>query len=451
MRNASDYQLEESVIGCVLMDPRNLALLPSLASIEFMHAKSRATWDAIRNLESIGSPIDVTTIGDELARIGKLDAVGWSFLGECALCVPTVDNAIEYARRVKDRYLRRRVMESLAEIMTAAKDGALSGAELLSMTLAGVSVLDSESPDEARTIGEVIRRRILQLDEIARERATGQRSLSGVPTGIPELDERISGWQRGIVSIVAARPGMGKSSLSLATADACSARGIGCHVFSLEDTESAYADRTLSRESRVPAQTIRNTGLNATEQTDVARAYRELRARQGWLFDDRSGITAAEIVRSVRRHRRDNATQVVIIDYVQLVKPAHRGREITTHEALTEIIQTLADAAKQDNLAYVVMSQLNRAIESRTDRRPQLSDLRESGSLEERAKCVVGMYRGAAYTNAEPVEGIDYDQGSAEPTRGEFERMCQLLVLKNSNGRTGTVRATWMGPTMRLE
>src|SRR5690606_23382996 len=128
-------------------------------------------------------------------------------------------------------------------------------------------------------------------------------------------------------------------------------------------------------------------------------------SRGNWLFDDRSGISAQEIVRSVRRHRKQNNTKVVIVDYIQLVaKPSPR---MTAHEALSESITVFADAAKQDNVAYVVMSQLNREIERREDKRPQLSDLRESGSLEERSKCVVGLYRGAAY-GKKPKKGVDY-------------------------------------------
>ncbi len=452
--NAHDAQLEVSVLGAIFNRPENLALLPWLEIDHFTQLKAKATFEAMRNLESAGRPIDVTTVGDELTRVGKVDAVGWDFLGACTLSVPTTDNAIEYSRRLKDRHLRRRLLESLGEVIDSAKNGEQSGEDLLSMTLSACTLLDSEHPDEARTIGEVLRRRLLQLDEIARERATGQRSLTGAPTGIAELDDRTGGIQFGIVTIVAARPGMGKSSLGLAIADACSRRQpapIGVHVFSLEDTEAAYADRALSRESNVAAQTIRTCDLNIAQQNNVATAYRALRARTGWIFDDRSGITATEIVRSVRRHRRDNGTRVVIVDYIQLVKARQtQGRALTTHEALTEIVQTLADAAKQDGIAYVVMSQLNRAIEGRDDRRPQLSDLRESGSLEERAKCVIGMYRGSAYPNYEPQQDIDYT-GDRAPTREEFERMCQLIVLKNSNGRTGTVHARWTPPTMRLE
>jgi replicative DNA helicase len=140
------------------------------------------------------------------------------------------------------------------------------------------------------------------------------------------------------------------------------------------------------------------------------------------------------------------------VDYVQLVKHPLRKPRLSTHEALGEIITTLADAAKHDGIAYVVMSQLNRDIERRQDKRPQLSDLRESGSLEERAKCVIGLYRGSMYGDA--IKGIDWDpkwEGhDYSPGAEEHAAQVQLLVLKNSNGRTGTVFAHWNGPTTTI-
>lgn len=457
----ASIDLERAVIGAVLLRPDNLAILPTLEIPHFATYQAKQAWSAIRNLESKNQPIDLVTVADEILRMradhrddrtqGDRDSFNSevsAYLGECALTVPTTENAIEYARRIKDYALRRRLMETLAELLDEAKQSDTTGAELLTIALGGLSHLDAEQPEQTSLIGDVIKRRMQQLDEIARERALGLRSLSGYPTGVAKLDEKIGGWQAGIVSIVAARPGMGKSSLGLSTAEACSGHGFGVHVFSLEDTEQAYADRTMSRASGVPAESIRNCELNQLQMREMQSRIPLVAKRKNWLFDDRSGISAKEIVRSVRRHRKENGTKLVIVDYVQLI--AKPDRRQSAHEALSEIITTFADAAKQDKLAYVVMSQLNREIEKREDKRPMLADLRESGSLEERAKCVVGVYRGAAY-GKQPKKGIDYAKDQSPPNEFDFERTVQLLVLKNSNGRTGTVRAQWDGPTTRME
>jgi replicative DNA helicase len=452
MTDAID-QLEMSVIGAVLLDASVLSLLPSLETDDFQNWKPKSAWMAIRNLEAANAPIDLTTIGDELSKLGKLESVGFGWLGECAIKVPTVTNAIEYAKRLKDNALRIRLVQSLSEIAEAGRKGEATGGEMLSMALATTSRLDAEQPEDASLIGSIVQSRIREIERMEAERRNGGRALTGFATGVAKLDEKLGGWQPGIVSIIAARPAMGKSSLGLATADACSEHGEGAHVFSLEDTRQAYADRSMSRGSNVPAENIRNCNLNREQMGDLQNALRKLGRRQSWLFDDRSGITAEEIVRSVRRRKKDNKTKVVIVDYIQLVKKPHP--RMSTHEALGETITTFADAAKQDGLAYVVMSQLNREIEKRDDKRPLLSDLRESGSLEERSKCVIGVYRGSQY-KLPPTQGVDYEcDCSAKrcmhtPTDEQFAKQVQLIVLKNSNGRTGRITATWDGPTTKV-
>lgn len=458
--NEATHSLEASVLGAIFLDNGTLAQFPRLEVADFEHAKHRYVFAAIRNLENAGRPIDVVTVQAELARTG-VDAVDFGFLGELTLHCPTVDNAIEYVRQIRDASLSRRVRLALGDLLQ--QPGELGGAELLSMTMAALSKLDEDQPDTTAPIIELVKRRFKQLEQIAQERASGARTMTGFPTGVAALDDTIGGVQPGIVTIVAARPAMGKSSLGLAMADASSAKGFGAHLFSLEDTESAYADRTLSRTSEVSAERMRNANLQRGDLDGITRAMVGLRSRR-WLVDPRSAITADEIVRSVRRHRKANGTCVAIVDYVQLVKHPDRRPRLSTHEALGEIVSTLADAAKQDGIAYVVMSQLNRQVEQRQDKRPMLSDLRESGSLEERSKCVVAIYRGSVY--GYPVKGIDWEPGwhsnscrpgfcgsgchASAPSPEDHAAEVQLLVLKNSNGRTGTVFANWHGPTTRL-
>jgi replicative DNA helicase len=439
---SASNELEQSVIGAILIEPSTLSLLPSLETEDFQLLASKYAWQAIRNLESKGLPIDIVTIGDELGRQGVLDTVGFAWLGECATKVPTVANALEYARRIRESSLKTRLLRDLANLVATKDDAGISGPELLTLALKALTKFDAEQPEDSSTIGEIVMRRVKQLEQIAK----GEMQ-TGYPTGIAKLDAILGGWQPGIVSIVAARPAMGKSSLGLATADVATAAGYGVHLFSLEDTESAYADRSIARTSGIGAETIRGCQFKAGEMQSINDAMRKLGRRKGWIVDGRSGVSADEIVRSVRRRKRENDTRIVIVDYIQLVK---RPPRMSPHEALSEIITTLADAAKQDNLAYVVMSQLNRELEKRDDKRPQLSDLRESGSLEERSKCVVGVYRGAVYGDPKP--NIDFDPKCQKPpSKQEHESMVQLCILKNSNGRTGLVRASWTGATTRME
>ncbi len=197
----------------------------------------------------------------------------------------------------------------------------------------------------------------------------------------------------------------------------------------------------------MPVKNFRALSLTRDEYARLSPALGKLVKQEGWMVDDRSGMPADEIVRSVRRHAKRNKTRVVIVDYLQLVKRPNRVDN--PHQAITDNMNMLSDAAKQDDMAYVIASQLNRGVEQRADKRPQLSDLRESGSIEERAKCVVGIYRGAYY-NESPVPGVDFEEGEHAPTHDDFRRQVQLLVLKQSQGETGTVMASWNGPTVTM-
>lgn len=441
--------LEAAVLGAILLRPETIGELPRLEPDDFFDLRHKTVFTAMRNLEAKGVPVDMVTIEAEIAKwAGHGDTVDLGFLGLLALNVPTTDNALEYARQVREASLSRRVRLALGDAIDKGARLELSGGELLTLSMGLLSSIDEDQPDSATPIAKLAAKRFRQLEQLAQDRAAGKTGLNGYPTGVASLDAKIGGLQPGIVTIVAARPGMGKSSLGLSIADACSSGGFGVHVFSLEDTEESYSDRVLSRTSTIPAEVLRNSDLNKGQCDDVMRGSMGLRGRR-WIVDGRSGLTAEEIVRSVRRHKRNNASNVVIVDYVQLVKGAPRMQR---HEALTEIVTTLADAAKQDRMAYVVMSQLNRQIESRQDKRPQLADLRESGSLEERAKCVIGLYRGSYYGPA--TKGVDYHEDwpgyEYPPDEKEWPTVAQLCVLKNSNGRTGTAFATWDGPTTRL-
>jgi len=442
-------ELENAVIGGILLSPDTLVDLDWLEVEHFASFGARAAWRAIRNLEASGSPIDFVTVlqrmqHDRTTRgdSGDTDELE-TLLGECVRNVPDVAHVLDYATQVRDESISRNVRIELERIANAP---VTSGGELLSMAMAAISKLDTGLPEQTPTIHELVKRRMRQLEQIANDRANGTRTLTGFPTGIDKLDDLLGGWQSKIVSIVAARPAMGKSSLGLATADACSAAGFGVHLFSLEDTEEAYADRTVSRASGVPAEAMRNTTqLKREDIGSMARAVKGVAGRH-WLVDSRSGITADEVVRAVRKHRKANNTRVVLVDYIQLLRGQ---RNVSPHERLTDAITTLADAAKADDIAYVVMSQLNRDLEKRQDKRPMMSDLRESGSLEERAKCIVGVYRGRYYT-PHPVKDVDYPSGGQAPSAYDYERMVHLIVLKNNNGKTGPVFATFDGPTTRM-
>lgn len=448
-----NHNTEAAVLGSVLNWPAALRTIASLEVEDFAHPKHQAVFAAIRNLEAAGSSVDPITVEAELARVGKSESLGGlAFLAQLSMSNfggghaddPALANYVETLTRLR---VKRDTMMALSEAMDALADPAneddLDGEAATQYAIAALQRVNTRTADTTSSIGDIVVERMRQLHRIAEERESGRVALTGFPTGVLALDRILGGWQSEILHLVGARPGMGKSSMLLATVDACTEATIGTHSFILEDSRASQADRAIARLSEVPAKKLRSVELNRQEFLDIQNAVTRLRQRQGWIVEDKTTLTAEQIVRAVRRRAEKNKTRVVIVDYIQLVKK--RDWRMSEHEHLDEVSTTFMRAAKEDGMAYVVASQLNRECERRPNKRPTMADLRASGALEERAKCVVFPYRGSQYGDA--VEGIDYEKGEGYPS--DWETRIEYLVEKNSNGETGRVLGTWDGPTMR--
>ena len=439
MTKLYDPDAERALVGAALLDASVLDLV-ELPAESFLDLALRRVWAAMLALHVQDQPIDAITAAAQ-AQVPP------ALLSECALATPTAANAEHYAAIVREHALTRAVLAASAEVADLHRLGKAAGGELLGAALQAFTRIDLGLPGQAIPIGEVIKQRFRELAQIADARERGELALTGVPTGIDALDDVLGGLQPGIVTILAGRPGMGKSALALGITDAASARGHGVHVFSLEDPRAAYADRTLAQAAHVPAERLRAARLDRGDFSHLIQRSQDLGHRTNWLYEDVSGIGAEELVRAVRRQRAANKTKLVVIDYLQLLRRPRRYE--TMHDAVTQNIETLAEAAKHDGIAYLVLAQLSRQVERREDKRPQPADLRESGSIEERAKCILFLYRGSVY--GEPRRGIDYDQDEPPPSPEDWERRIDIIIAKNSNGSAGTyVRRRWDGPTTRV-
>ena len=435
-----DPHAEQALIGAALLD----ASVPDRVSLEprvFLDSQCQRAWRAILELRAEGTPLDTVLI-EERAQIPL------PFLGQCAMATPTADNAEHYADVVRRHALTRAVLRAVGEIGELHRRGKAEGAELLGAALQKITAIDIDRPQRALAIGDLVKERFAELDRLVEARATGQEVFTGVPTGLEPLDNLLSGIQPGIVTLLAGRPAMGKSALAQAIADAASELGHGVHVFSLEDARSAYADRVMARGARVPTERIRTGRLQRQDMEPMTLRAAALCKRHNWLYDDVSSISADEIVRAVRRERVANDTRLVVVDYLQIVRRPRRYEN--KNDAIEQNISILAEAARHDGIAYLVLSQLSREVERREDKRPRLSDLRDSGTLEERAKCVLAVYRGSVY--GDPAAGIDYADTTDDqrPTDLEWRERMDVLVLKNSHGATGYVRCRWDGPCTRV-
>ena len=417
---------ERDVVGICATWPDWLDVL-DLAPHHFDGPQWRRCYEAMLDLRARRDAIEEATIHAELERRGWADS--YSDLIEACLNAPPVgDSAEAVAAIVRDGAVRRAVVHAMERTAKLHEFGE-TGEGMLTDALRRLSEIDTGGGRAGATIGELIRQRSAELDELAAAKARGEEGMTGIPTGLEELDKLLGGIQRGIVTVVAGRPGMGKSAFGQAISDSASAAGHGVHVFSLEDTRAAYTDRAMARVSRVPGESIRTLALSNSELGSISRATRSLRERAGWYVDDRSGISADEVVRSVRRNRRENGTRLVLVDYLQLLK-GRRGE--SKQEKAADAMVAFANAAKADDMAYVVFSQLNRGCEYRDDKRPILSDLRDAGEIEEYAKAVLFLFRPRVYHDDAPEDEIE------------------IIARKNNHGQTGTVSARWDGPTTRI-
>ena len=445
---------EASVLGGLILRSELLAQLDTLEPGAFYDHRHRVVFAAMRELEAKRRPVDVTTLGAEIEKQGQLDAIGGhAFLGQLALHVPIAENVLEYAALVDQKHRARSLMLAAGDIVERGYESELDVDEYFSMAMAMLGKLDRAKPDRALLVGDLVKRRVKEIDALVQAKARGEKPMIGVPTGIAELDRKLGGYPLGDVTLLAARPAMGKTSMAMACVDAASAAGHGAHVFSQEGGWRMYADRCISRGSGLPVERIRAGELEGKDFPAIGEALVKFHTRNNWLVDDRAGLTAQEIIRSVRRWKAKLGTKLVLVDYVQIIK---RTKGLDENAALDEIITAFSHAALADDIAYVIVSQLNRKVEDRTDKRPQLSDLRGSGALEERPRVIVSPFRGAYYYD-EPKQGVDFDcdciKGapcSCAPRADEFQRQVQLIILKNSNGATGRVWGTWKPETAEM-
>lgn len=452
---------EASVLGGIILRNDLLTELDTLETDDFYHHPHKVVFEAMRNLEAADKPIDVVTLENEVEKQGKLESLGGvAFFGALALRVPTADNVREYAGIVQKLSRVRRLTLAASELTERSYEADADPEELLSMAHAVLSKLDDGRRDESEPIGAFVKRRIKELEKMWEAKARGEQVWMGAPTGVRGLDKRIGGgYPFGDVAIIAGRPAMGKSSLAMAAVDATTHTGFGAHVFSAEGGWRMYTDRCISRGAGISVDKLRSGELTTDDARGVSHAMMRYALRPNWELEPTGGLTAAEIVRRVRKHKKRLKTRLVVVDYLNILKRA--SPKMSENEALEDIVNTFAQAAPNDDIAWLLLCQLNREVEKRPDKRPTMSDLRGSGALEQAARVIVCPYRGSYYYD-EPKRHIDYEcppnalcssdssTCSHAPTPEQFAQMFQALIVKNNNGDTGRVFANWRAETTEV-
>jgi len=428
-----DPDAEQSVLGGMLLSKDAIAdVVEVLKAEDFYQPQHQTVFNAVLDLYGRGEPADAITVSDELTRRGEITRIGGApYLHTLLSAVPTAANAAYYAKIVADRAVQRRLIEAGTRIvqMGYGADGGLGDVS---------DVVDRAQAEVYAVTGDQRSSDYVQLSELLQptsdeiERIGGRDGdLSGVTTGFADLDALTHGLHPGQLIIVAARPAIGKSTLGLDFARAASiSGGKASVVFSLEMSRSEICMRLLSAEARVPLQHMRTGKMTDDDWSRLARRMGEV-AEAPLFIDDTPNMTMMEIRAKARRLKQRHDLSLVIVDYLQLMS-SHRRVESRQLE-VSEMSRSLKLLAKELDVPVVAISQLNRGPEQRTDKRPMISDLRESGSLEQDADVVILLYREDAFEKE-------------SPRAGEAD----FIVAKHRNGPTSTVTVAFQGHYSRF-
>ncbi len=425
-----DMAAEQSTLGGMLLSKDAVAdVIETLRGADFYIPKHEIIFEAILSLYSHGEPTDVIAVTDELIKTGDLQRAGGAdYLHTLTSIVPTAANAGYYASIVAERALLRRLVEAGTRIVQMGYKGEGDAIELVNNAQAEIYSVNSAQETEDFVPLTVAVDAAVDEIEAARGR-DGQ--MTGIPTGFQGLDQLTNGLHPGQMIVVAARPAMGKSTLALDFARAAAIKNeMPTIVFSLEMGKSEIAMRLMSAEAAVPLQNMRKGTLDSRDWTTIASTRGRINDAPLYI-DDSPNMTLVEIRAKCRRLKQRVGLKMVIIDYLQLMTSGKRVE--SRQQEVSEFSRALKLLAKELQVPVIALSQLNRGPEQRADKKPALSDLRESGSIEQDADMVILLHREAAYERD-------------SPRAGEAD----LIVAKHRNGPTDTVVVAFQGHFSRF-
>ena len=409
----------------------------------FYREGHRRIFRAALALHQNGAVVDPVTLAEELERQGSLHAAGGrEYLGMLLYAIPTAANVEYHAKIVREKSLRRRLITVAQELVVEAHESPSDADELIDLAEHKVFQVSQQRGGEGFT-------RIKELLWPAMERIEKLREggpLTGVPSGFTDLDKLTLGFQPSDLIIIAARPSMGKTAFVLNIAQYAAAEcNVPTAIFSLEMSKDSLVQRMLASEGFIDAQKLRSGRLNNQDHSNLAKAAAFLSQAPIWI-DDTPGLTLLELRSRARRLKAQSGIQMVIVDYLQLLQgPQSENRQ----QEISMISRSLKILAKELALPVVALSQLSRAPEQRTgdNRKPQLSDLRESGAIEQDADVVMFIYREEMYERA-----VD-EQGNPNKTRDgvPIDGLADILVRKQRNGPTGDIRLSFRKQFTRFE
>ena len=427
----SSAETEQAVIGSILMDKDEMMNVADiLVPDDFYQSEYRMIYQAMVQINSEGRPGDLVTVHEQLKSMNVPPEVSsLDFMIEVVNSVATSANAKHYAKIVKEKSLLRKVIKVNETIMEECYAGHESADAILEETEKQLfKLLQSRGAEDITPIKDVVMEAINRIEAASKQSG----SVTGVPTGFTDLDYRTAGLQPSDMILIAARPSMGKTAfaLNLAAHAACK-KHITTAIFSLEMSKVQLVNRFLSMESSVSAQNLRTGNLSETEWEKLVEGA-SIIGNSGLVIDDTPGISISDMRSKCRKIKLEHDDLgLIIIDYIQLMTSNTRSE--SRQQEVSEISRSLKALARELNVPVVALSQLSRAVEQRPDHRPMLSDLRESGAIEQDADVVMFLYRDEYYKKDTDKPGV-----------------AEVIIAKQRNGPVGTVELAWIGDRQRF-
>ena len=422
-----DIEAEQAVIGSMLTDKDAvMEAVEVLKPESFYREDNKLIFTAIVNLYNKSEPIDLVTVKDELFSMGSFEKVGgFEYLVTLPDKVPTTANVQKYIKIVEEKWTVRNLIKTANEIIdlgynpTEDVEDIMAGAEKKIF-----DIIQKNSQKTYTPINEVLVESFTKLEELYNRKS----KITGVPTGFSDFDNMTAGLQGSDLILIAARPAMGKTAFALnIAAHAAIRENVPVALFSLEMSKDQLVNRILCMEAMVDSNKVRTGKLEEDDWNKLAGVVGPI-SDSGIYIDDTPGISIMEIRTKCRKLKMEKDIGLIVIDYIQLIQGSSNRKNGSREQEIAEISRTLKILAKELNVPVVALSQLSRAVEQRPDHRPMLSDLRESGSIEQDADIVIFLYRDDYYN-----------------PDSEEKDIAEIIIAKHRGGSTGTVKLLWMG------
>ena len=414
---------EQSVIGSMILDPETVITVAEILEAEdFYDKRYGLIFSAITGLEKEGKPIDIITIENRIKEMNQpLGAIEMNVLGELVMAVSTSVNVAHHAEIVYKNSLLRKLIKVAEKISLNCYAGESNLEDILQLTEKEIfDLLQKRQVSDVTDIKQVIISVIESIEAASKSGGT----VTGIPTGFHDLDYKMAGLQNSDLILIAARPSMGKTAFALNIAEYVTVKkNVTTAIFSLEMSKEQLAKRILAMNSRVDSQKLRTGDLSDREWGDIVDSARII-GETNLVIDDTPGISITELRSKCRKLKLEKNLGLVMIDYIQLMTGSKQTE--SRQQEISEISRSLKALAREINAPIIALSQLSRRVEQRDDKRPMLSDLRESGAIEQDADVVMFIYRDEYYNKDTETPGVT-----------------EIIIGKQRNGPIGTVRLGW--------